>query len=69
MSKENFKNRTKSERNFAQTFFGHHLLPKITFNGHCLIKNNISSFGKVINLYIYYTLTPWLLLIWIIKAN
>ena len=32
----------------------------MTFNGHCLIKNHISIPKKVINLYISYTLTPWL---------
>ena len=30
------------------------------FNGHCLIKNNISIPKKVINLYISYTLNPQL---------
>ena len=35
-----------------------HLLPDITFNGQCLINNNISIPKKVINLYISYTLTP-----------
>ena len=33
----------------------------MNFNGHCLIKNNISIPKKVINLYISYTLTPWLI--------
>ena len=37
----------------------HRLLPDIAFNGHCLI-SNISILKKVINLYISYTLTPWL---------
>ena len=32
----------------------------MTFDGHCLIKNDISVPKKVINLYISYTLTPWL---------
>ena len=32
----------------------------MTFNGHCLIKNNISIPKEVINLYISYTLSPWL---------
>ena len=36
MSEENI---TKSGSNFAPIFVGHHLLPDITFNGHCLIKN------------------------------
>ena len=30
------------------------------FNGHCLIKNNISILKKVISLYISYTLGPQL---------
>ena len=37
-----------------------HFLPEITFYGHCLIKSNISIRKNVINLYISYTLTPWL---------
>ena len=36
------------------------MLPDISFNGHCLIKNNISFPKKVINLYISYMLSPWL---------
>ena len=58
MSKENVENMTKSDGNFAPTFADHHLLPGMIFNGHCLIKNNISIPNKVINLYISYTLTP-----------
>ena len=46
--------------NFAPTFVNHHGLPDINFNGHCLIKNNISIPKKVINLYISYVLNPWL---------
>ena len=59
MSEENIENITKSDSNFAPTFVDHHLLQDITFNGHCLI-NNIFIPKKVINLYISYTLTPWL---------
>ena len=59
MSEENIENITKSDSNFAPTFVDHHLLPDIDFNGHCL-KNNISIPKKVINLYICYTLSPWL---------
>ena len=58
MSKENIENITKPDSNFAPTFFDHHVLPDINFNGHCLI-NNISILKKVINLYISYTLNPW----------
>ena len=42
ISEENIENITKSDSNFALTFVYHHLLPDINFNGHCLIKNNIS---------------------------
>ena len=60
MSEENIENITKSDSNFAPTFVDHHLLPDMNFNGHCLIKNNISIPKKVINLYISYTLGPQL---------
>ena len=42
MSKDSTENITKSGSNFAPTFVDHHLLPDMNFNGHCLIKNNIS---------------------------
>ena len=42
MSEEKFENITKSDNNFAPTFVDHHILPNINFNGHFLIKNNIS---------------------------
>ena len=60
MSEENIDNITKSNSNFAPTLVDHHVLPDINFNGHCLIKNNISIPKKVINLYISYTLSPQL---------
>ena len=60
MSEESIENRAKSGSNFAPTFVDHHSLPNITFNGNCLIKNNISIPKKVINLYISYTLGPQL---------
>ena len=56
MPKENIENITKSNSNVAPTFVDQHVLPDIIFNGHCLIKNNISIPKKVINLYISYTL-------------
>ena len=59
MSKENIENIAKSDRNFAPTFVDHHVLPDINFNGHCLI-NNIYIPKKLINIYISYTLNPWL---------
>ena len=43
MSEKSIDNTTKSDINFASTFFYLHLLPDMNFNGHCLIKNNISS--------------------------
>ena len=46
--------------NSAPTFVDHYVLPDIDFNGHCLIKNNISILKKVMNLYISYMLNPWL---------
>ena len=60
MPKENIENITKSDSNFASIFVDHHLLPDVNFNGHCLIKINISIPKKVINLYIPNTLSPWL---------
>ena len=56
MSEESIENITKLNSNFAPTFVDHHLLPAMNFNGHCLIKNNISIPKKVINIYIFYTL-------------
>ena len=60
MSEKGIENITKSDSNFAPTFVDHHLLPDINFNGHCLIKKNISIPKKVVNLYISYTLGPQL---------
>ena len=58
ISQESIANITKSDNNFAPTFVDHHVLPKINFNGHCLIKNNIFIPKKELNLYISYTLGP-----------
>ena len=58
--RKSIENITKSDINFAPTFVDHHLLPDINFNGHCLISNNFSIPKKVINLYVPYTLSPWL---------
>ena len=55
---ESIENITKSDNNFAPTFVNHDSLPDINFNGHCLLKNNISILKKVINLYNLYTLCP-----------
>ena len=52
---ENIKNITKSGSNVASNFVDHHLLPDITFTGHCLMKNNISIPKKVKYIYISYT--------------
>ena len=54
MSEESIDNITKSDNNCAWTFVDLHSLPDIIFNGHCLIKNNISIPKNVINLYIYF---------------
>ena len=54
VSEESIENITKSDSNFAPTFVDH-VLSDINFNGHCLIKNNISIPKKVINLYIFLT--------------
>ena len=59
MSEENIENVTKSDSNFAPTFADHHLLLDINFNEHCLITIFI-SLKKVINMYVSYTLSPWL---------
>ena len=56
ISQENIENLTKSDSNFAPAFVDHHVLPHIYFNGHCLIKNNISIPKTVLNLYISYKL-------------
>ena len=56
MSEENIENITKSDSNLAPTFVDHQVLPDINFNGHSLIKNNISIPKEGINLYISYTL-------------
>ena len=60
ISEESIENITKSELNLAPTFVYHQLLPHVSFNGHCLIKNDIFIPKKIINLYISYTLIPWL---------
>ena len=59
MSEESIENITKSDTNFAPTFVDHHLLPDINFNGSYLLIN-IYIPKKVINIYISYTLNPWL---------
>ena len=46
----------KANSNFTLTFVDNHLLPDMNFNGHFLIKNNISIPKKAINRYISYTL-------------
>ena len=51
MLEENIENITRSDINFAPTFVHQHVLPDINFNGHCLMKNSISTPKKVLNLY------------------
>ena len=60
MSEENNENKSKSDSTFAPNFVDHHLFLDINFNGHSLIKHNISIPNKVINLYISYILNPQL---------
>ena len=43
MSEESIKNITKSNSNFAPTFEDGHVLPAMSFDGHCLRKSNIST--------------------------
>ena len=50
--KKNIEKTTKSSSNFTPIFVDHHALPDLNFNGHCLIKINISIPKKVVNLYI-----------------
>ena len=56
MSEENV---TKTDSNFAPTFVDRHVLPDIIFNGTILM-NNIYIPKKVMNIFISYTLNPWL---------
>ena len=60
MSKKHIENITKSESNFVPTFVDHYILPVVNFQRHCLMNNNISIPKKIINIYIFYTLTAWL---------
>ena len=60
MSEKNIEKITKSDSNFPPAFVGHHVLPDINVNRHCLINNDIFIPKKVINLYISYILNPWL---------
>ena len=52
---ESWKSNGMSEENIEPTFVHHHLLPEMNFNGHCLVKNNISIPKKVINPCICFT--------------
>ena len=53
MSEENIENVTKSDSNFTPTFVDHYVLSDISFNGLCLINNNISIPKKSIK-FIYF---------------
>ena len=61
---ESIENIMKSGSSFVPNFVDHHLLQNMNFNGHYLIKNNISIPKKVINLYISYTMDPQLIFIY-----
>ena len=52
MSEENIEKVTKSDSLFSPTFVDHHVLPDINFNGHHLIKINISIPKETINIFI-----------------
>ena len=52
MSEENIEKVTKSDSLFSPTFIDHHVLPDINFNGHHLIKINISIPKETINIFI-----------------
>ena len=43
MSEESIKNITKSNSNFAPIFEDSHVLPDMSFDGHCLRTNHIST--------------------------
>ena len=58
MPEKRIENITASGKNFMPTFIDTCPLPDVKFNGHCLI-NKLSDSGKVINLYVSYTLDPW----------
>ena len=45
-SEENIENVATSDNNFAPAFVDYHLFPDANFNGHSLIKNNISTLKK-----------------------
>ena len=60
ISVQSIENITKSDNNCARALVDHHLLSDMTFNWHCLIKNNISIPKKVTLLYISLTLCPQL---------
>ena len=59
MSEENIEKITKSDINFARILVDHHVLTDINFNTHSLI-NSIYIPKKVINIYVPYTINPWL---------
>ena len=56
--RKSIENISKSHGNFAPTSVDHLLLSDMTFYGSWLIKDNICIPKKVINLYIFHTLTP-----------
>ena len=60
VSEESIENITKLDSSFAPTFIDHHLLPDMDYNGHSLIKNEISISKNLINVYISYALGPQL---------
>ena len=55
MSEESLQNITKSDINFAPTFFDHHSLPDINFYGDCLIKMIFLSLKNNKPIYFWHT--------------
>ena len=59
MSKESTEMIIASHNIFAPAMIDTRPLPVLKFNRNCLIKNNSSAFGKLINQYILYTVDTW----------
>ena len=53
MSEESIENIAKSDSNFASTSLYHHLSADMNFNGHYLIKINISISKEIKTEYVF----------------
>ena len=60
ISEESIENITTSDNTFSPRLTDSRPLPVVKSNRNCLLRNNISAFKKVINLYISHTLNIWL---------